>query len=204
LGVLGVSTLLTFASLAGLLSTTVGQTALLDRLERTATAFGQPVDDALYARLQDFSAQGLMYSIGVAAMIGPVLAMLMTAIILLLLHLIGCRPPRVATVLSIVSHAGVILALRQLLAAPLNYVGETLASPTTMGRLLVGVDEASPLARFLGLLDVFILWWAILLAIGVATMTNHRVRPMALSFTGVYVAIALLLALAMALTGGTV
>jgi hypothetical protein len=37
----------------------------------------------------------------------------------------------------------------------------------------------------------------------VASMANRPVRPLAITFTGVYVALALLLALVMAATGGT-
>ncbi len=203
LDALAVSTLLTFGSLAGLLATTVGQTALVDQWERTATAFGRPVDDAAYARLQDLSTHWAVYSAGVAVLAGPVLALAIAAGILLGLRAIGQRHVRGVTVLSVVSHASVIFALRQVVATPLNYLAETLASPTTLVQLMTGVDEASPLARFLGVVDLFVVWWVIVLAIGVASMTRQRVRPLALTFTGVYVAIALLLALAMAATGGT-
>lgn len=203
LDVLGVSTLVSFGCLAGLLATTVGQTALLDQLERTATAFGRPVDDAAYARLQDLSTHGVLYSAGVAVGTGPVLAIVATAVVLILLRLMGQRQVRTATVLSLVSHAGVIFALKRIATTPISYLSETLTSPTTLAQLMAGVDEASPLARFLGIIDVFTVWWGILLAIGVAYMTNRRAAPLALIFAGIYVALALLLALAMAATGGT-
>lgn len=203
LDVLGVSTLISFVSLAGLLATTVGQTALVDQWERTATAFGRPVDDALYARFRDLSTHGLLYSGGLAVLTGPVLTAVAAAIIMALLRVAGRRQVHVTTVLSIAAHASVIVALRQLVAAPINYLSETLTSPTTLAQLMAGLDEVSPLARFLGIIDLFVVWWAIVLAIGVAALTNRRVLPLALMFTGVYLAFALLLALAMAATGGT-
>lgn len=203
LDVLGVSTLVTFATLAVLLETTVGQTALLDQWERTVTAFGRPMNDALYARLQELSSHGVLYSAGVAILTGPVLAIAMTALIVVMLRTTGQRQVRVSTVLSLVSHASVLLALKQLIATPVNYLSETLTSPTTLVQLMAGLDETSPLARFLGVIDVFVIWWAVVLAIGVAFMAHRRVRPLALTFTGVYLAIALLLAFVMALTGGT-
>ncbi len=203
LDVLTISTLITFVSLAALLATTVGQTGLIDQWERMASAFGRPVDDALYARLQDLSTHWLVYSAAVAVMTVPGLAVASAVVILGALRAIGQRQVRTATVLALVSHASVILALRQVVASPLNYLTETIASPTTLVHLMAGVDEASPLARFLGVIDVFVVWWVIVLAVGVASMAARRVRPLALTFTGVYVAIALLLALAMAATGGT-
>jgi hypothetical protein len=203
LDVLALSTLATFLPVATLLLTAVGRTALVDQWERTAIAFGRPVDDALYAQFHAFSTQGVAYAAGLAVVSGPVLTVATTTIIVAALRLTGHRSVAGRAILAVVAHASVILALRQLVAAPLNYVGETLASPTTLVHLMTGVDEASPLARFLSVIDVFVVWWAVVLAIGVASLVKRRVRPVALTFAGVYVAIALLLALAMAVTGGT-
>jgi hypothetical protein len=201
--VLCVSTLVMFVSLAGLLMTSVGQTALLDQWERTATAFGRPVDDAFYARLQEWTTFGATYSAGTALLAGPVLALLVAAIIKAFVHGTGTSRVSFTSVLSMVSHASVILALRQVVSVPINYLGETFASPTTLALLVPGLDETSPVARFLGVIDLFVVWWAIVLAVGVAALAHRRIRPLAFTFTGVYVAVALLLALAMAATGGT-
>jgi hypothetical protein len=65
------------------------------------------------------------------------------------------------------------------------------------------LDEASLVARFLGALDLFVIWWAIVLAIGVAVLYRRRARTVAVMFVGVYAALALLLAIAMAVTGGS-
>ena len=42
----------------GFLRTEVGRQALVDQWERTAIAFGQPVDDASYARMEERAANG--------------------------------------------------------------------------------------------------------------------------------------------------
>ena len=59
-------------------------------------------------------------------------------------------------------------------------------------------------ARFLGALDLFVLWWALVLGIGVALLYRKPARPTALAFMGAYVGVAALLAIAMAVSGGTV
>lgn len=200
--VLVVSTLLSFASLAGLLATTVGQTALVDQWERVGTAFGRPVDDALYSRLQELAGQGIAYGAAVAVLTGPVLTLGVAVTVLAVLRASGQKQVTFRPLAAVTAHAGVILALRQLVAAPINYLSETLASPTSLALVLTGMDETAPLSRFLGVIDVFVLWWAIVLAMGAAAVTHRRARPLALTFTGVYVALALLLALAMAATGG--
>jgi hypothetical protein len=51
---------------------------------------------------------------------------------------------------------------------------------------------------------VFVLWWAVVLAMGVALLFGRRVRPLALGFIGTYVGLAIVLALAMAVLGDPV
>ncbi len=201
--VLAVSTVVTWLTFAALLSTPVGQTALVDQWERASLAFGRVVDDPAYARMQELSGRGVAYAGGIALLTGPVLTLCVATLLLLALRLRGHTTVRFQALASVTAHAGLILAARQVVAAPLNYLGETLASPTSLGLVVTGLNEGSPVARFLGVLDVFVLWWALVLAVGVAAVVHRRTRSLAITFTGVYVAIALILALAMAATGGT-
>jgi hypothetical protein len=201
-GVLLLTTLVSFGCSAALLQTEVGRLALVDQWERTAIAFGGGIDDAQYAELEELSAQSLPYAALTALLSGPVLTVGL-AIVLLLLLRAWRQAVTFGQTLAIVAHAGVILALRQVITTPLNYVTETLASPTTLVRLAGPLDESSPLARFLGVVDLFVIWWIVVLAVGVAIVAGRRTRPLAVAFTGAYVALAVLLALVMALSGGT-
>jgi hypothetical protein len=202
-GVLLLTTLVGFICTAVLLRTEVGRLALLDQWERTAIAFTGSVDDAEYARLDALSHEGVAYAAVTALTAGPVMTLALAAVLTLVLRGILQSAASFAQVLAIVAHAGVIFALRHLVTAPLNYVSETLASPTTLVRLAGTIDEHSPLARFLGVIDLFVVWWIIVLAIGVAGIARRPARPLALAFAGIYVVLALLLAIVMALSGGT-
>ena len=191
------------AGLAGALVmwTEVGQVALVDQWERTAVAFGQPVDDAGYARLQELSARGPLYEAGVAILNGPIQACAVSALIFLAF---GGRRNGVTfrQVLSVVSHAGVILALRQVIGAPAIYVRETTASATALGVWFPMFDEASPVARFLASMDLLVIWWVVVLGIGVAALYRRRTVRTATAMAGIYAALALVMAVAMALAGG--
>lgn len=200
--VLVATTLVTFACQATFLSTEIGQLALVDQWERTAIAFGGSIGDAEYAQLHELSRQGIAYAALTAVLSGPVLAITLALVLLGVVRALGAAAS-LRQLLAIVSHAGIILALRQLIATPLNYVNETLASPTTLIRLAGALDEGSPLARFLGVIDLFVVWWVVVLAIGAGVLVHRPARRLALAFAGAYVALALLLAAAMALTGGT-
>lgn len=200
--VLLLTTLVGFLASAILLSTETGRLALVDQWERTAIAFGGTVDDAQYAQFQDLSSQGIAYAAVTALTSGPVLVFALTAVLLGASRTVLRSSASFSQILSIVSHAGVILALRQVIAAPLSYANETLASPTTLVRFAGVIDESSPVARFLGTIDLFVVWWIIVLAAGMAAITGRRVRPVALALTGTYVALAVLFAIVMALSGG--
>jgi len=82
-----------------------------------------------------------------------------------------------------------------------GYVRETLASPLTLGSLFPMLDEASPAARFLWSVDVFVLWWLVLAAIGAATISGRRAMPLAATLTGAYALVGIVLATVMYLSG---
>jgi hypothetical protein len=200
--VLVVTTAITFLCSIGFLRTQVGRQALVDQWERTATAFGQTVDDAGYAHMEDTAASGgfgLLYAVATALGYGPVLVFAVSALLFLVLT------PRhsYSQVLAVAAYAGVILALRQVIATPLNYVRESISSPTTLIQFFSMFDEASPVARFLGVIDLFVVWWIVVLAIGVSVLYGRSTRRLALAFAGAYVALALMAALVMAVSGGT-
>jgi hypothetical protein len=203
LGVLLLTFATTFVSSAALLETETGRLALIDQWERTAIAFGQPVDDVRYAMLERASEQGATYAALSALASGPLLVFGMSTVLFAIFSGILGGTGRFAQVLGVTAHAGVILALRQVVAAPLDYARETLASPTSAHVLVRALDEASPLARFLGVIDLFVVWWLCALAIGVAILYRRRARAVVLALIGGYLAMAALFALAMAVSGGT-
>ena len=187
---------------AVLFSTEVGRVALVDQWERTALAFGRVVDDAAYARLQALSFNGVAYALLLAVLLGPVLAAMLAAVLQIVVRGPAGQALPFSRLLSLTAHAGVILALRQVVSTPINYVTETLTSPTTLGRFVSGFDETSALARFAGTVDLFLVWWVVVLALGLAAVAGRPARRLALTLTAVYVAVALLLALGMVATGG--
>jgi hypothetical protein len=197
-------TLITAAAGAIVSATEVGQLALVDQWERTALAFGQSVDDSRYADLLAWSRLGPAVAAGNALLAGPGLALVISLLVFAWLRRRGgadgtiTRPVSYSQVLAIVVHAGVILAVGRLVAAPLVYARETTASATTVGAWFPSLDEASPVARFLGTIDLFTIWWAVVLGIGVAVLSGQRARTCAAWLLSAYVGIALVLAAVMA------
>ncbi|MSO81931.1 MAG: hypothetical protein EXQ53_01345 [Acidobacteria bacterium] len=229
-GVLTLTFLVTTGCTALLLETDAGQLALLDQWERAVFALGQTIDDVQYAAMEDASRHGTAYAALSSLVGGPFLVAGLSALIFTVFRpsrVVGRVARRVAKrpdepvlvgrsasadrlgavtyrqVLALVSHAGVILALRQVVAAPVAYARETLASPLTMGVFASALNEASALARFLGILDLFVIWWLIVLAIGVSVLYRRPAPRLAAVFVGAYVTLAVVLTAVMAVTGGT-
>lgn len=201
-GLLVLLFVVSFGVSAAFFATGVGRQALVDQWERTAIAFGQPVDDARYAGFQESSARGVPYAAATSLATGPLASVALAAALFGLLTVRRKGRASFQQVLAVVVHASVILALRQIIAAPLNYARESVASPTTLARLLSGIDEGSPVARFFGLIDVFVLWWLVVLAVGIAVLYRLPARRIAAVSIGVYIAVALVLVGTMAMLGG--
>ena len=70
-------------------------------------------------------------------------------------------------------------------------------------RLRETLEDAHPVARLLAMLDLFVLWWLVVLAVGVSVVYGAQARRTAVAFVGVYLAFALVMAAAMAVLGGT-
>jgi hypothetical protein len=201
-GVLAVTFAVSLISSAAFLMTDVGKQALVDQWERTSIAFGRPVDDARYAELQDLSRYSAGYGAVTTVATRPLATLALAALVYAIFAARGAAAT-FAQAVAVVAHAGIILAVRDLVALPFNYVRESIASPVTLVRLFSMLDEASPVARFFALIDVFVLWWVVVLALGIAMLYGIRVRTATLTLIGAYVAIALLLAGTMAILGGT-
>jgi Yip1-like protein len=209
--VLAATTAVTFLCGIAFLRTEVGQQALADQWERTAAAFGQPVDDEGYAKIEQTARSGsfeVLYAAITALASGPVLVFAISGLLFVVCKrrdngmFAGSRPSFLQ-VLAVVAYAGVILALRQIIATPIDYMRESIGSPTTLVQLFSMLDEASPVARFLAIIDMFVIWWIVLLAVGLSVLYQRSTPRLVLAFTGAYIALALLAALAMAVSGGT-
>ena len=204
LGALVVATTVSAGSWAALYSTATGRIALVDQWERTAFALGRPLDDAGYARLQRLSSRGVQYSLVRALAVGPALTTVVAVLILAVSRRLASAGLRITfrQCLAVAAHAGVVLALRDAVAAPLAYVRETTASATTVGQWFPMLDEATTAARFVGSLDAFVLWWVALVGIGTAILCERSTRRSAAAALGTFAAGAGVMAGVLGLVGG--
>ena len=192
----------TAAARIGLMATDIGQQALTDQWETRIEAFGGTVDDAMYSRLEQLGRQGWQLAAATSVASGLLLPFALAAV----LHGVFGRGNRMQPLsyqsLAVVVHAAVILALRDVIAAPVNYLRESLASPLTLGTFFRALDASSPAARLFAMVDFFIVWWVVVLAIGTAVLYRRSTRTLALTYAGLYGAFAVVVAGIMVFSGG--
>lgn len=191
-----------------LLSTPVGQQALVDERVRVSEALGQRVDDAEYARLQASPPLSVYLTSGGRILVTPPVTLLVAAGLVLLGRLDGARV-RLSTGLAIAVHAGVVLALQQIVVTPAHYLFESLASPTNLAAILRVFDDGTLPERLFGTIDVFGLWWIWLLSVGLAAATTtgdgperrQRARRYVVRLMAVYIGVAAVVAAVFAVLG---
>jgi hypothetical protein len=194
LGVLLFVLVVTLAPLMWLLSTDVGQRAVVDQQLQTIEAFGGTVDDAQYRQMQQMAPYA-RYFIAGSQVVGLPLVTLVIAGVAFAIFNGGLGADAVfRQVFAIVAFSSVVMALRALFATPLNYAKESLSSPTNLAAVMPIFDDNTFGGRILGSVDLFLIWWAVNLAIGLGVLYKRRTAPIAMTMLVVYGALALTIA----------
>jgi hypothetical protein len=176
------------------LSTEVGQNALIDQQVRFMESFGQRIPDQVFAQMEAsagraryFGALGILVSV-------PLLSALFAGLALAIFNAVLGGDATFKQAFAIVAYSQIISALAQLFLTPLNYARESMSSAANLAIFLPMLDEGGFAARFLGIIDLFRIWWIVSLAIGLAVLYKRRTAPIAWAFLGAYAAIALVVA----------
>ena len=195
---------------AGFLMTRVGQLAALDEQVRQLESFGAVITDDRYEELRRVVPYRPAISAALIIVGWPVLWVVLARLI----QGVGDRVMRLprqsdedrarkrAQVLAVVVHAWAIIGVRAVVAAPINYVRESLGGATSLSVLLPGFGASTFPARLMGTVDIFIVWWVVLMAMGVGILYQTRTFSIARWLFGAYLGIAAALALTQALRGG--
>ena len=171
------------------LSTDIGKQALFDQQLRWVESFGGKLNDAAYERMEA-GLERAAYTGSIFQMILlPMMALMISGIALGVFNAILGGDATLKQVFAVVAHSGVVITLAQLFGLPLGYARETMSSVTNLGVFFPFLDESSFLARFFGSIDLFQIWWIVILAIGFGVLYRKRTGPIATTMLIVYVSI---------------
>jgi hypothetical protein len=175
-------------------ATPVMQEVLMDQQVRMIESFGVEVSDQMYEGIERGVARAAYTTPISLVVIIPVAAAIMAAIILGVWGMLMGGAGTFKQVYAIMAHSGIITALQVLFSMPLSYATGRLAG-ATLSVFVPMVEDTSFIARFLGAIDLFWIWWCVSVAIGVGVLFKRKTSGVALTFLGIYVLIALLLAI---------
>jgi hypothetical protein len=175
-------------------ATPVMQEVLMDQQVAMIESFGVNITDEMYTQLEAGVARSAYTTPISIAIIVPIATALVAAIILGIWGMLLGGTGTFKQVYAILAHSGVISALQVLFAMPLSYATGRMAG-ATLGVLVPMLEETSFLARFLGALDLFWIWWCVSVAIGVGVLFKRKTGGVAATFLSIYVVVALVLAL---------
>jgi hypothetical protein len=202
LGALIVVVAICASSTMWLLSTEVGQQAALDQQLQTLEAFGQTLSDEQYQRLQQ-TAPLFRYAAAGGQLVGlPLSALVVAGIAFAVFNGILGHETTFRQVFAVVVFSSALTALRALFSTPLTYARESLSSPTNLSAVVPFFEDNTFGGRLLGSIDLFFVWWAVNLAIGLGVLYKRRTAPIATAMLVVYGAIAVTLAVVRSVFAG--
>lgn len=202
LGVLLFVILVGAIAFGGFLFTEVGRQAWLDQAVSSTEAWGRTVSDEQYARMERMAPFAAYLAVGQMLLVVPLITLVISGILFAVFNAAMGGRATFKQLFAVVAHAGVISALGWIFVMPLNYFRESMSSPTNLAALAPMLEEGSFLARLLGAIDLFLLWWVIVLGIGLAVLYRRRTQPIVIALLGVYAVIAVIIAGAMSALGG--
>lgn len=77
-----------------------------------------------------------------------------------------------------------------------------MSNPATLAAFVPMLDEDTWLVRFLGVIDVFIVWWKVVVSIGLAVVYRRRATSIGAGLVTLYLLVAAVVALAGIRMGG--
>lgn len=202
-GMFALTTGIVLVCTVGPLYTEWGRQAALDQQVQVMESFGANVNDEMYAQMET-RMRIAPYTTGAGILImTPVFLLLICGILYAIFNAAMGGNATFKQLVAVVVHAGVISALAMLFAAPLNYARGSMTSSTNLAVLLPMLDESSFPAQLLGMIDLFWVWYVVVLAIGLAVLYRRRTQPIAISLFAVYGVIAIAVALIKTSFGGS-
>jgi hypothetical protein len=205
LGVMAVVVAVIAGATVGFMLTETGRQAALDAQVRQMEAFGMTISDEMYAQMERRVGSPLSAAFTALSIIVfvPVVNAIIGAILFVIFNAVLGGSATFKQLYAVLAHVGVIGALQQLFAVPVNLARGSMSNPANLAVFVPMLDESSFVTRFLGMIDLFYVWQTIVLGIGLAVLYRRRAQPIIISLLIVYAVVAGLLAFIMSRLGGS-
>jgi hypothetical protein len=202
LGMLAVTTVLIAAFSALPLTTPAGRQAGLDQQVESMKSLGFEVNDQMYEQMEK-SSQMAPYTTGISVLfISPIFTVVVAGILFAIFNAAMGGEASFKQVFTVLVHASAVSALSTVFSGIINYFRGGVSSAANLGALLPMLPQGSFVANLLGTVDVFLIWYIIVLAMGLAVLYRRRTQPIAISLMAFYAVIAVIIAVVKSRAGG--
>lgn len=191
---LGMLVLATFAVailVGAFMLTPVGQEAWLTQMEASVKGDNAAQQMQMFERIAPFvgyvSAAAMLIFI-------PLFYLVCAGVLWVIFNALMGGDATFKQLFAVVTHVAPIGVLGQVFTIPMNYFRGTMTSATNLSVFLPMLDEESFVAKFAGVIDLFLIWQITVLAIGLAVLYRRRTQPIATSLFVLYGVIALIVA----------
>jgi Yip1 domain len=191
LGMLLVAAVSVALLIGGFMLTQVGQDAFLAQMQERAT--GENAERQIQAMQKMLPYFGYGYAVGAFVFV-PIFYLLVAGILWVLFTAMMGGDATFKKVFAVAVHTAPIGVLGQLFTVPMNYARGAMTSASNLAVLLPMFDETSFVAKFLGAIDVFLIWQLLVLSIGLGVLYRRRTQPIATTLFLIYGVVALIIA----------
>ena len=198
LGVMAITLVIGAACQYVILSSPELQDAIIDQQVRAMNSQGGGATEAQIAGIERFIGMlPVIYTVA-TFILGPLFVAAIAGILVGVFTTLMGGQGTFKQMYSVLTHSGVISMLSGVFSAALVLSG---VPPTgvrppgaNLGIFVPMLEDTAFVSVMLRTLDIFLLWWLVVLAIGIGVMYKRRPGGIATSLIGVYVVIALLVA----------
>jgi hypothetical protein len=184
------------------LMTEAGRQAALDQQVQQMQSFGMTVSDQMYEQMEK-GAGRMPYVTGIMVLVmTPIIGVIVAGILFAVFNAALGGEASFKQLFSVYAHAGAISAISTIFSGIINYFRGSMGSVANLGALMPMLPENSFAGRLLGMVDIFLIWYVIVLAMGLAVLYRRRTQPIAISLLTVYAVIAIVIALVKSQVGG--
>jgi len=201
-GMLALTTVLIALFTALPMTTEGGRQAALDQQVSQMQSFGFTVSDQMYEQFEK-GAGRMPYTTGISVLVmSPIIALVIAGILFAVFNAAMGGEATFKQVFAVLVHAGAISTLSTVFSGTINYFRGSIGSIANLGALLPMLPEKSFAGQLLGMVDIFLIWYIVVLAMGLAVLYRRRTQPIAISLLAVYGVIAIAIALVKSRVGG--
>jgi hypothetical protein len=201
-GMLALTTVIIAIFTALPLTTEAGRQAAIDQQVQQMQSFGMTVNDQMYEQMEKGAGRMPYVTAIMVIVVTPIIGVIVAGLLFAVFNAALGGEASFKQVFSVYAHAGAISAISTIFSGIINYFRGSMGSVANLGALMPMLPENSFAGRLLGMVDVFLIWYIVVLAIGLAVLYRRRTQPIAISLLTVYAVIAVAIALVKSRVGG--